>query len=107
MRRNSIILKGLVLVLFIVGMVGCETLQGVNPFNDEKEVSGVVEAVDTDANTLTVDGIEYTVTEDTEFEGLDGLSGLSTGDEVEIEYEEPNGNREAVEVERGESDDDD
>lgn len=105
MRRTRTILKGLFVVLFLVGATGCDTLEGINPFNNEKEVTGVVETVDAENNTLTVDGIQYTVTDNTEYEGISGLSDLSTGDEVEIEYKETDGGREAKEVEKGGSED--
>lgn len=104
MKRTRTILKGFVLLLLVFSFTGCDTLEGVNPFNNEKEVTGVIETIGD--NTLTVDGIEYTVTDNTEFDGVDGLSGLSAGDEVEIEYEEKSGGREAVEVELAGADDD-
>jgi hypothetical protein len=47
------------------------------------------------------------VTGDTEYEGLTGLADLSVGDEVEIEYEDRDGGREAVEVELAGAEDDD
>lgn len=106
MNRTRTILKGLLVVLFLFGSTGCDALEGVNPFNNEKEVTGVVEAIDTENSALTVDGIEYTVTDGTEFEGVDGLSALSTGDEVEVEYKETDSGREAEEVELAGSDDD-
>ena len=58
-----------------------------------------------DVNALTVDGIDYAVTDKTEFEGFDSLADLAVGDEVEIEYKENGGNREAVEVELAGADD--
>jgi hypothetical protein len=105
MKHAHTILKGLVLLLLVFGFVGCDTLEDLNPFNNEKEVSGIVEAIG--SNSLTVDGIEYRVTSDTEFEGISGLSDLSVGDEVEIEYEEDGGTRTAVEIELAGADDDD
>lgn len=105
MKRTRTILKGLVLLLLVSSIAGCDTLEGINPFNNEKEVSGVVEAIGN--NALTVDGIEYTVTDQTEYEGIDGLADLSVGDEVGIEYKEKNGGREAVEIELAGSGDDD
>ena len=105
MKRASTILKGLLVLLFVAGLTGCDTFEEINPFNDEQEVEGIVEALGDDA--LTVDGIEYTVTADTEFDGIDGLSDLSVGDEVEVEYEETNSGRVALEVELAGADDDD
>lgn len=84
-------------LLFAFGVAGCDALEDINPFSNEKEVKGVVEAIG--ASSLTVDGIEYAVTDKTEFEGsLNGLSDLSVGVEVEIDYKEKNSRREAVEV---------
>ncbi len=97
MKRASIVLKGLVMFLLVFGFVGCDTLEDLNPFDSEKEVTGIVEVIG--ANSLTVDGIEYMVTDKTEFDGISGLSDLTVGDEVEIEYEENGGVREAVEIE--------
>ena len=89
-------LKGLALVLLIFMAAGCDTIEDI--FEKDKEVTGIVEAIG--ANSLTVDGIAYTVTDKTEFEGISGLSDLAVGDEVEIEYKETNGGgREALEVE--------
>ena len=85
-----------ILLILALGYAGCETLEGINPFNSEKEVTGLVEAI-TDM-ALTVEGIEYTVTDQTTFDGINGLGDLSVGDEVEIEYTESGGTREAVEV---------
>jgi hypothetical protein len=104
MNRAGTVLKGLVLLLFVFGFVGCDTLDDLNPFDNEKEASGIIEAIG--ASSLTVDGIEYVVTSDTEFEGVDGLADLAVGDEVGIEYKEKGGVREAVEVELAGADDD-
>lgn len=105
MKRANVILTGLVMLLLAVGFTGCDTLENLNPFNKEKEVSGLVEAIG--ASSLTVEGIEYAVTDGTEFEGVDGLDGLSVGDEVEIEYKEKDSGREAVEVELAGAEDND
>lgn len=104
--RARLVLKGLLIVLLAVGMAGCGML-GETDSSEENEITGVVEAVSTQNNTLTVDGVVYTVTDDTEFEGLSGLSDLSSGEEVGIEYEEENGERIATEIERPDGDDDD
>ncbi len=104
MKRASTVLKGLVMLLLVFGFVGCDTLEDLNPFDSEKEVSGIVEAIG--SGSLTVDGIEYTVTDKTEFEGINGLADLAVGDEVEIEYKENGGVREAVEVELAGAEDD-
>lgn len=104
MRRVNTILAGLVVLLLVAGFTGCDALEDINPFHKEKEVEGTVEAVG--ASSLTVDGIAYTVTDDTEFEGITGLADLNVGDEVEVEYEDRDGGREAVEVELAGAEDD-
>ncbi|MBT8399141.1 MAG: DUF1344 domain-containing protein [Rhodothermia bacterium] len=87
------------IAFLLVGVLaGCDALESINPFDNEKEVTGTVEAVDT--SSLTVDGIAYAVTSDTEFDGYADLSEVSVGDKVEVEYDEKNGGREAKEVER-------
>ncbi len=105
MKRANAVLKGLIMLLLVFGFVGCDTLEGLNPFDSEKEVSGIIEAIGD--NSLTVDGIEYRVTDKTEFEGIDGLADLAVGDEVEIEYKENGGSREAVEIELAGAEDND
>ena len=103
--RVRFFLKSMTCMLVLVFASGCDTLEDINPFNDEKEAKGLVEAVGTD--TLTVDGNSYAVTAETEFEGYTGLADVAVGDEVEVEYEENGGGRTAVEVERAGADDDD
>jgi hypothetical protein len=103
MKRARIILKGLALVLLFSGLVGCDAFEDL--LGDEEEVQGIVEAIGD--GSITVDGIEYRVTSDTEFEGIDGLDDLSVGDEVGIEYKEEGGGRVAVEIEFGDEEDDD
>ena len=95
-------LKGLMLVLLFFMAAGCDTVDDL--FENEKEVNGIVEAIGD--NSLTVDGIPYTVTDKTEFDGFDSLSDLNVGDEVEVEYKENGGVREAVEIELGADSDD-
>lgn len=97
MKRLHIALKGLVLLAFVIGLAGCDFFEDINPFDNEKETHGVIETIGD--NFLMVDGIEYRVTEQTKFEGIDGLGDLSVGDEVEIEYKKKSGGREAVEIE--------
>ncbi len=97
MRQISGILAAVVILLVGV-LAGCDALESINPFDNEKEVTGTVEAVDT--ASLTVDGIAYAVTADTEFDGYADLSEVTVGDKVEVEYEEKNGGRQAKEVER-------
>ncbi|MDX1429147.1 MAG: DUF5666 domain-containing protein [Rhodothermales bacterium] len=97
MKRIPSILSALVVLLLGFQLAGCDALESINPFDNEKEVTGTVEAVD--AASLTVDGISYAVTDNTKFDGYADLSEVSVGDKVEVEYEERNGGREAKEVE--------
>lgn len=97
MKHASMVLKGLVMLLLVFGFVGCDVLEDLNPFDKEKEVTGIVEAIGD--NSLTVDGIVYAVTDKTKFEGSLSLSDLTVGDEVEIDYEENGGIRTALEIE--------
>ena len=101
-RTNSSLLRGLIALLLVFGLAGCDAFE---VFDREKEVSGTVEEVGTDY--LIVDAITYQVTSQTEFEGLTGLADLEVGVEVEVEYEENGGTRTAVEVELAGADDDD
>ena len=98
-------LKSLTLVLLIFMAAGCDTVDDL--FDNDKEVSGIVEAIAADGTSLTVDGVAYAVTDKTEYEGISGLSDLAVGDEVEVEYEETNGGRVALEVELAGAEDDD
>ncbi len=103
MKRNHTLRAALMLCVFAFGMVGCDTIEGI--FENEQEATGIVEAVDSDG--LTVDGIRYAVTADTVFEdGYDSLADVTVGDEVEVEYEEQDGSRVALEVEPKDGDDD-
>ena len=103
MTRAIHMLKGVALLLLVFGFVGCDALEDL--IENEKEVQGIVEAIG--ENELTVDGIDYLVTADTEFEdGYESLADVSVGDEVEIEYEENDTGRVALEVEPADEDDD-
>ena len=88
----------LLLALFIVG---CNASVTGNEDDDEgNEVRVTVQAIGSDY-LETNDGIRYEVTADTKYEGLSGLSDISVGDVVEIEFEEiPNStNRRTLEIE--------
>ncbi|MDX1531651.1 MAG: DUF5666 domain-containing protein [Rhodothermales bacterium] len=93
----------LAFALCLAPLTGCDSdgLFG----DDEQEVEGTVEAVGDDF--LTVDAIDYAVTADTEFEGYTGLDDIEVGDEVEIEYEERDSGRVALEIEDPSAEDDD
>ena len=98
-------LKGLAFVLLIFTAAGCDTVDDL--FDNDKEITGIVEAIADDGSSLTVDGLTYTVTDKTEYEGISSLSDLAVGDEVEVEYEDTNSGRVALEVELAGADDDD
>lgn len=100
MARTYLLRLSIVFLLF--GGVGCEFLGIEDVFEDEKEIEGVVEAVGEDF--VTVDGVRYTVTNETDFEeGYTSLSDVAIDDQVEVEYEEHNGERVALGVEPGSS----
>ena len=101
MKRATNILKVLALLVLALGFVGCDTLEDL--VENEQEVQGFVEAKG--ENELTVDGISYLVTADTEFdEPYTSLEDVNVGDEVEIEYEENSTGRVALEVEAADDD---
>lgn len=105
MKSAHTVLRGLVALLLVSGGIGFIALEAHGQSDDEKEVAGVVEAVDAQNNVVTVEGVTYTVTGETEYEGINSLSDLSSGEEVEIEYEETTSGREALAVETGDADD--
>lgn len=76
--------------------------------DDENEVRVTVQALGPDFLTAD-DGIRYLVSGATEYEGLGGLSDISVGDIVEIEYEAiaDSGDRRALEIEADGAEDDD
>jgi predicted small secreted protein len=101
MRRTRAFAATLV-VLMAFGLTACDAFE---IFGDDKEIKGTVEDIGTDF--ILVDGVRYAVNGKTEFEGIDGLSDISIGDEVEIEYKESGGTRTALEIEVGDEEDDD
>lgn len=97
-------LAGLLLAL---GILGCNSaVTGNEDENEQNEVPVTVLAIGTDYLDAD-DGIRYEVTAATQYEGLIGLSDISVGDAVEIEFEEiPNStNRLALEIEAAGADD--
>ena len=97
--------KTLAFVLLLFMAAGCDMVEDV--FENDKEATGTIEVIDGNNITLS-DGIVYIVDDKTEYEGISGLSDLSVGDEVEIEYKDRgDGTRAAVEVELAGADDDD
>lgn len=52
------------------------------------EIVGMVQDIDPDDGTVTVEGIEFLVTEDTDFDmALNGYADLERGQQVEISFE--------------------
>ena len=95
MIRTASRLGALALLLSVVGLSGCDTVEGV--FGGDNEVTGVVESVD--ASSLTVDATRYAVDANTTFEApYTALADVQVGDEVEIDYEDRAGERVALEI---------
>ena len=94
-------LAGLAALLFAFFVVGCNA-SGLteNEENEANEVRVTVQALGSDYVDAD-DGIRYEVTADTQYEGLGGLSDVSVGDTVDIEFEEiaDSTNRRALEIE--------
>lgn len=101
-------LSGILLVtLAAVGATGCDALDDI--FDSGEEVNGTIQSKDVQASTLTLtDNTVYVINGDTEFEGVSGLADakLAPGVKVEIEYENKNNQRVALEVGLEEGDDD-
>jgi hypothetical protein len=95
------IFGSLLFAVVLFGALGCDAIEDV--FEREKEVKGNIEEIG--ADYLVLDAIRYAVTDRTSFDGIGGLSELSVGEEVEVEYEETAGSRTALEIERAGSDD--
>jgi hypothetical protein len=99
-------LFGMLLIsLLATSATGCDALDDI--FDPGEEINGTLQSKDVQASTLTLtDGTVYVVNGDTEFEGVTGLgdAALAPGVEVEIEYEDKNGQRVALEVELADSD---
>lgn len=52
------------------------------------EIVGMVQDIDPDDGTVTVEGIEFLITEDTDFDmALGGYADLERGQQVEISFE--------------------
>lgn len=101
---RTVWLTGLLALFLVLGTTGCDTFGDV--FGNEQEANVTLEEVNVEESFVVGDGIRYDVDGDTEFEGVDGLSDLSTGDQVGIEYEDSGDNRRALEIETGSDDDD-
>jgi hypothetical protein len=91
------------LTLLSAGLSGCDALGDL--FGGDAEVTGDVSEIG--ADYLTVEATRYEVTPETEFEGFTGLSEISVGDTVGIEYDVRDGARVAIEIEDASLEDDD
>ncbi len=96
-------------LLLAFSIMGCNAfgITGNEDEDDENEVPVTVLAIGADYIDAD-DGIRYEVTAATKYEGLTGLSDLTVGDAIEIEFEEiaNSNNRRALEVEVPGADDD-
>ena len=92
-------------LLLAFSILGCNSAVTGNE-DDQNEVPVTVLAIGSDYLDAD-DGIRYEITAATQYEGLTGLSDISVGDAVEIEFEEiPNSNnRRALEIEAAGADD--
>ena len=91
----------LAVFLLAFSILGCnQAVTGNEDENDQNEVPVTVLAIGADYIDAD-DGIRYEVTAATKYEGLTGLSDLTVGDAIEIEFEEiaNSNNRLALEIE--------
>lgn len=105
MRHARVVCRGLIALCLVTVTIGFVDVQASDGFDKKGEIEGVVEAVDVQNDQLTVRGTVYIVTKQTEYEGIEDLSGLSPGTRIEIEYEETLNGREALEIETEGADD--
>lgn len=64
------------------------------------DIEGRIDALDAGAQTLTVQGIRFQVTDATDFDsGLRGFDDLRTGQTVEVDFEFKDGKHYATEIE--------
>lgn len=84
MTRSArrLLLAGALALLFVFGAAGCDLRE--NDFANDNLLT--VEVIGGDF--IVADAVRYGVVEETEFQGIEGLSGLNVGDRVEIEWEE-------------------
>jgi hypothetical protein len=65
------------------------------------DLEGTIESIDRDRSSFTVQGIEFHVTDATDFDdGLKGFDGLQTGQRVEVDFQYRDGRHIATEIER-------
>ncbi|MES1956318.1 DUF5666 domain-containing protein [Salinisphaera hydrothermalis] len=73
--------------------------------DDDHEAHGHIDAVNQQANTVTLDHTTYRLTGSTEYgDDLDGFNDLRIGQSVEIEFHQDHGQRVADEVELDDND---
>ena len=109
MRRLLLPWTRIVALFLVVGLVGCNSLLGLDDDDDENEVTVTVQEVGADFLNAD-DGFRYEVTADTQYDdGFASLADVTVGALVEIEYADtgtPNV-RTALEIEPDDGDDDD
>jgi len=92
-KKIFIILTSVLMItLAFAGVVDAQVLPGLLLKEDKLEATGYVEAFET--NIITVDGVQYEITEDTEIE-----EGIEIGDFVKVKYYEGDAGLIALEVE--------
>ncbi len=65
------------------------------------DVTGEIEAIDAEAQTITVQGIEFQTDERTDYDdGLKRFEDLAVGQRVEVDFEYRDGRHIATEIER-------
>lgn len=104
MKRATILLKAFVLLFVVFGVAACDSFDDL--LGDDPEVHGVIQSISGDVITLD-DGSAYRTNSDTKYDGISGLSDLSAGLEVEIEYKDRGSERIATEIELASNDNDD
>ena len=100
-RTRTTSFARLAVLLLAFSILGCNrAATGNEDENEQNEVPVTVLAIGSDFLDAD-DGIRYEVTAATQYEGLSGLSAISVGDMVEIEFEEisNSNNRRALEIE--------
>ncbi len=106
-RTRTTSFARLAMLLLAFSILGCNrAVTGNEDENEQNEVPVTVLAIGSDFLDAD-DGIRYEVTAATQYEGLSGLSAISVGDAVEIEFEEisNSNNRRALEIEAAGADD--
>lgn len=81
------------LAVFVMALLGAAAVHA-------DDIEGVIEWVDPDARTLSVQGITFYTTSDTDYDdGLRQFGDLRVGQKVEVDFEYRNGRHIAEEIE--------